>query len=354
VAVISPNRKTPTAAPELTSGPATIKDVAKAAGVAVGTVSRVLNGKQTVGEEVRRRVQAAIDALRYHPNIVARSMRGRHSHTVGCIVRDVAIMGLARFVRAAHDVLADAGFSLLLSTSEGDPARERHLVDVMVARQVDALLIAQHSEQDRDLAETMRRAGIPVVLFDRMQPDWADHVIVDHTEGTRLGAEKLIALGHRRIALLTGRETLYPARARVQGFLAAHEQAGLAVDRALIRTGSFAAAFGFEQTSLLVNAADPVTAIIAGGIDMLPGVVQALRVNRRAIPGDMSLIAALKSDLADLHQPAISVAHWDYGEVGRIAARIALERIHGQADADPRHVVVPSELLLRDSCAPRF
>jgi LacI family transcriptional regulator len=110
-----------------------------------------------------------------------------------------------------------------------------------------------------------------------------------------------------------------------------------------------------NPTSLLLSLAEPPTAIVAGGIDMLPGVLQALRVKKKAIPEDISLIAAMKSDLANLHTPAITVEHWDYSEVGRIAARLAIERIQSDGEVGPRRVLVPTELLLRDSCgaAPR-
>jgi LacI family transcriptional regulator len=330
---------------------ATIKDVARLAGVSLGSVSRVLNEKASVTADIRKKVLSAIDELGYQPNTVAQSMRSHVSRTVGCIIRDINMPGLAAFVRAAHDIFMEAGYALLLSNSEGKPERERELVSVMAARRADALLIGQYSESDRDLEAVLKRANIPVVLVDREHPDWADAVMVDHQGAVKRATERLIQLGHRRIALITGRDTLFPAKGRVAGFLKAHEMLGLPCDPNLIRSGSFEAEFGFEQTSFLISSSSRPTAIIAGGIGMLPGVVRALRLHSLEVPRDMSLVSTLDSDLAELHQPPISVEQWDYAEVGRIAARFALERMQSGVSLEPRRLVIPSEFILRDSCS---
>lgn len=330
----------------------TIIDVARAAGVSVGSVSRVLNGKASVTGAVKRKVQEAIAQLDYRPNAAAQSMRSMVSRTVGCVIRDIDIPGLATFVRAAHDVFLEAGYALLLSNSEGKIERERQLISIMAARRADALLIAQCSETDLELRTAMSKAGIPVVLFDREHPVWADAVMVDHRGGMRRAIERLAQLGHTRIALITGDEALFPARERIAGYRSAHEALGLPIDGTLIRSGSFQAEFGFEQTSLLVSSTDRPTAILAGGIDMLPGILKALRLKNLVIPRDISIVATLNSDLVELHEPPISVITWNYADVGRLAARFALERLRGAAKDAPKRLTVPTEFIMRDSCAP--
>jgi LacI family transcriptional regulator len=331
---------------------ATIKDVARVAGVSLGSVSRVLNGNPSVTAEVRNRVLSTIEELGYKPNTAAQSMRSQVSRTVGCIIRDINIPGLAAFVRAAHDVFVEAGYALLLSNSDGRAEREKELISVMAARRADALLIGQYSETDPDIEAYLKRIDIPIVLIDREHPDWADAVMVDHRGGIRKATEQLIRLGHRRIALITGRDSLFPARERIIGFRLAHEAAGLPLDPALVRSGSFMPEFGFEETSLLMSLPDRPTAIIAGGIEMMPGVIRALRVRGLSIPKDVSLVGTLKSDLAELHDPPISVEQWDYAEVGRIAARFVLERLRATHEEGPRRLLIPSEIIMRESCAP--
>ena len=329
----------------------TIRNVAQVAGVSVGSVSRVLNAKATVSPEIREKVEKAIRELGYKPNLVAQTMRSQISRTIACIIRDIDISGFARFVRAADEVLSRAGYALLLSNSEGRIERERELISVIASRRADALLIAQSSEMDRNLDELLHGLGIPVVLIDREWPEWADAVMVDHRNGIRQATEKLIRLGHRRIALLTGNRTLYPARERIIGYEQAHAACGVSLDPRLLQTGSFEAGFAFEKASMLLCSADRPTAVVAGGIEMLPGIIRALRVQGLSIPADVSVVAAMNSDLADLFEPQISVEDWDYAEVGRIAANLALQRIASNQTVEPRRVLVPTKFLLRESCA---
>src|SRR5829696_1961784 len=348
---MSPRSRTPPFS-KPSSGAVTIREVARLAGVSLGSVSRVMNGKATVTPEVRVKVQSAIQELNYRPSAAAQNMRRQATRTVGCIIRDINIPGFAAFVRAAHDVFTEAGYALFLSNSDGKPERERELISVMLARRTDALLMAQYSDWDAGLDALLRRNRTPLILVDRKLPEWADAVVVDHRSAVRRATEKLLALGHRRIALITGSKTLYPAQERIAGYRAAFAAGGIAVDDTLVRSGSFVSEFGFEQTALLVSTPRPVTALIAGGIEMLPGVLRALRVSGMRIPDDVSLVATLNSDLAELVEPSISIERWDYAEVGRIAARFALERIRNGPEGEPRRLTVPSEFLLRDSCAP--
>ena len=328
---------------------ATIKDVARLAGVSIGSVSRVLNGKASVTEDIRQKVNAAVRELGFRPDPAAQTMRSGTTRTVGCIIRDINIPAFATFVRAADDVLVEGGYVLLLSNSHGSPERERQLVSVMLARKTDAIIIGQYSESDPAVVDLLRESRVPVVLVDRNEPEWADAVLVDHRSGVRAAVARLLAMGHRRIALLTGRATLFPARERIAGFRDAFQRAGLEPDLDLIRTGSFERDFGFTQTSLLLAQADAPTAVVSGGIDMLPGVIRAVRVAGLSIPGDVSIVAALDTDLTEMLDPPLSVETWDYAEVGRLAARFALDRIRGIGGAAPMRVTCPTKFIMRES-----
>lgn len=330
-------------------GSTTIRDVAKAAGVSIGTASRVINNKQTVRPEIRTRVQHAIDTLGYRPNAVAQSMRRRTTHMVGCIIREINIPSLAAFVRAAHDVLDDAGFSLLLSNSEGRHDRERELLNRLNSQQSDGIMLGPYSPIDEKFDRFLRSLDAPIVLVDRDEPKWADAVMADHCSASLEATSRLIALGHRRIVLLTGEPVIYPARERVRGYREAFAAAGLPVDDSLIRATSFVATEGFRHASSLLAGEDPPTAIIAGGIDMLPGVLRAIRVRGLSIPDDLSVVGVGDSELAQLYTPAISVERWDQAEIGATAAQLLLNRMAGNRDAPPEHVLLPSEFIQRAS-----
>jgi LacI family transcriptional regulator len=331
---------------------ATIKEVARAAGVSVGTVSRVLNDNANVQPHLHQKVQRAIAELDYSPNAVAQSMRMRTTHTIGCIIREINIPALANFVRAAHDVLDEAGYSLLLSNSEGRRERERELLERLSRRQADGIMIGPYTPMSAEFDAFLRGLEIPIVLVDRDEPGWADAVMTEHAQGVRAATEHLLNLGHRAIALITGDVTLYPARARVRGFEDAFRARGLEPDPGMIHTGSFLPGAGFRYSSSIPASRDRATAIIAGGIGMLPGVLRAVQTRSLRIPSDISVVGSGDSDLADLYAPPISLQRWDQAEVGRIAAGLLLDRILGRAGPEPRHVLLPNEFVARESTGP--
>lgn len=327
----------------------TIREVAAAAGVAVGTVSRVLNGYSSVKPEIRMRVQRSIDALGYAPNAIAQSMRIGSTFTIGCVLRDINIPQLAGFVHAAHEALDEAGFSLLISNSAGKEERERELLGRLARRQADGVIIGPYTPITGDFEQFLKNLGIPIVLVDRDPVAWADAVMSDHASGTKLAVDHLLSLGHRRIALLTGGRALYPARQRILGYEAAFAARDLPVEQELIQTGSFLSNAGFRFASGLLGQRNPPTAIIAGGIDMLSGVLRAIRSRGMAISRDISVIGSGNSELAELHTPPIAVVSWDQAEVGRIAVALLLDRLRSGLSAEGRHVLVPNEFLLRAS-----
>jgi LacI family transcriptional regulator len=327
----------------------TIREVATAAGVSTGTVSRVLNANATVHPDIRRKVQRAIDDLGYSPNAVARSMRIRSTHTIGCILREINIPQLAGFVKAAHDVLDEVGFSLVISNSEGRKDRERELLSRLSRRQADGVMMGPYTPIAGEFEAFLRDLDIPIVLIDRDQPAWADAVMADHAQGMRSAVGHLLDLGHRRVALITGERGLYPARERIRGYQEAFAARGLAPDPSLIQAGSFLPNAGFRISSAMLGQRDPPTAVISGGIDMLSGVLRAVRGRGLRIPEDVSVVASGHSELAELVTPPIAVIGWDQAEVGRIAAGMLLERIRNDDVPEARRVLVPNEFIARAS-----
>jgi LacI family transcriptional regulator len=334
------------------AGGLTIRDVARSAGVAVGTVSRVLNKHPSVSREVRERVVEAIRILGYEPDAVAQSMRLRTTRTVACAIRDISIAGFGSFVKAAEDVLREAGYTLLLTNTDEQPLREIELLGTFSKRRVDGVIMTISDEGDEDLRRALKEMRVPIVLMDRDIALDLDVVAIDHRGGARAAAAHLLDLGHRRIALLTGHATMRPAHERVAGFREAHRRAGLAPGPDLIRCGGFSAEFGFEQLSALLASKKPPSAVIAGGMTMLPGVLRAIAAAGLRVPEDVSVIAGGDTDLAELSAPAVTAVRWSNADWGRNAVRLLLDRIEGHYDADPRRVTLATELVHRASCAP--
>lgn len=331
---------------------ATIVDVAQHAGVSVGTASRVINGFENVNHSLRDKVMQSIAALEYRPNSSAQDVRRGQSRLVGIVVRDITVSPLARFVSFAQETLAEAGYTVLISSSNNNPDHELKLLDSLMRRGVDGLITTVASEQNEKLHNALEKLGIPIVLLDRDHPSGFDSVLIDHKSGTKLAVEHLLDIGHRRIALLTGEPNLRPSFARRHGYEAAYSGRSIQVDPSLIFAESFSGDYAYNKTvELLVD--DPsITAIIVGGIGMLAGVLQAIRAQNLQIPQDISVISGSDSELAMLVSPAVTAVRWDYGEVGHNAAKLLLERLGGAAASRPRVRTFRTDLILRGSSAP--
>jgi LacI family transcriptional regulator len=330
----------------------TIRDVARAANVAIGTVSRVLNGHKSVSDDVRRRVLKAIKKLNYEPDRVAQSMRLGKTKTVACATRDISMPGFGTIVNAAEEVLRASGYTLLLATTDERKERELDLLRILQQRRVDAIIMTTSSEDDAELSKQIKQLEIPIVLLDRERPAELDAVTIDHRRGVRAATEHLHGLGHTRIALLTGRPSMRPARERIAGFKDALAQLGKQGKDAIVRTGGFSAEFGFREASSLLSSPNRPTAIIAGGMAMLAGVLQAVRARGLSIPDDVSVIAGADSDLAALTTPAVTAIRWSGTDEGRMAVQLLLNRLGGNREGPVQRVMLSTELIPRASCAP--
>jgi len=330
----------------------TIRDVALLANVSIGTVSRVVNDAADVKPQIRKAVESAIEKLGYVPNAAAKSMRMGRTRTVGCILREINIAQLGGFVSTAHNMLNEAGYALLIANSEGRRQREMELLRNFSNGQVDGVLMGPYTPIEGEFEELLRALPIPFVMIDRDQPSWCNAVYADHEGGLAQATGHLLDLGHRRIALLTGPTRLHPGAARVRGYERAYRERGLEPDPELVVAESFLRDQGYRVTSSMLGTSQPPTAIIAGGIDMLSGVLKAIRTRGLRIPQDISVVGSGQSDLADLHQPPIAVVGWDQNEVGATAAALLLDLIaHGKRE-EPRRVIIPTTFNAQASCMP--
>jgi LacI family transcriptional regulator len=330
----------------------TLKDVARAAGVSLGTASRVVNRADNVSPAIRNRVDQAIAELGFRPNLMAQSMRRGVSRTVGVLVRDITVPSLASFVTAVEAGLGEDGYAILLASTGDRAAREIDLLRLFAQRQVDGLIMTTGDETDPALIEARRAVGAPTILLDRIGAGGEDCLTVAHADGLDQAVRALGQLGHRRIGLITGSAQVHPGRDRIEGYRRGHEASGLSVDPRLIRTEGFGDESGWLAASALLDLPDRPTALIAGSSSMLAGVLRAVRARGLTIPDDLSLIAGSDSDLAALVTPSISVVRWSYDQLGRAAAALLVGRLNGDIDSASRRLISPAELVLRNSCGP--
>lgn len=343
----------------------TIRDVARAAGVSLASVSRALNGGKNVSARVARDVAAAADRLGYQPDFLARSLRTRTSGMVGCLVSDISNPLNATIVKAAEARLREAGYLLVVASTANDPGRERAAAAEFRGRRVDGMLVAPGSDANAKAWRALVAAGTPVVIVDRDAPEKEDReggededevrwpaVLVDHRGGARAATRYLLGLGHRRIALLTADAVMRPSRERIQGFREMFAEAGVDPAGARLCLQSSAMDFAYGDTLALLRGDSAPTAIVALGTRILAGVLRAARDLGLAVPRDLSVMSVGDTDLAAVHTPAITALRWSLEDVGRTAAGLLLRRLRGEAGQEQSHALLPVDLVLRDSCAP--
>src|SRR5512139_3258174 len=267
-----------------------IRDVARLAGVAPITVSRVVNGADSVSEETRRRVQQAIDQLHYVPNTLARSLRSRHSHTIALIVPDIANPFWTTVARGVEDTAAENDYRTILCNTDEDPAKETNYLNLLVERRVDGVIIAPATRERKRLA-LLKQLQVPCVLIDRRVEGFkADLVYGDSHTGTRLLIDHLIGLGHRRIALINGPSTISTAQDRADGYRESLEAHGLAVDEGLIFQGDFKQENGYRLAQRVLACDPRPAAIFAANNFIAIGALQALREAGLRVPEDIALV----------------------------------------------------------------
>lgn len=328
----------------------TVHDVAKRAGVAISTVSRVVNGAPRVNQDIRQRVEAAIAELGWMPSVAAQAMRGAATRMVGFIFSDVRNPMWASAIKGAEDVLSAHGYLLMVASSGGSPERELVLLDLFQRRRADGLLFGVEEESHPDVMQRVAAASFPTVLLEREMALPINAVGADHFAGVQHATRHLIGLGHRRIAMISGGSRNRVGRDRLAGLTQAHHDAGLPLDSDLLRLDSFAAEYAFRETQMLLNLANPPTAIIAAGMHLLEGVLSAVRAAGVSVPHDLSLVCSNDTPLARMATPAVSVIRYDSYSLGTEAALLLLRRMRGEPPGNAR-IQIPTEFVLRDSCA---
>lgn len=330
----------------------TIREVAQAAGVSIGTASRALNRAGRVSEEAIAAVTKAARQLGYEPDAVAQSMRTRSTGVVGMLVSDFANPLYARIITAVESCLQAAGYTLLLANTHNEHQREKGLIDTFRRRRIDGLILGPCQLESE---EFIARVGqdLPVVALDRDFSASGVGVHVDHFHGALQATRYLLNLGHTQIALMTPGSVLRPGRERIAGFQDAFRERGLTPHPKLIRAENSAMEYAFSEALGLLSGPQAPTAFMCLGTRILSGVLQALKHSGRSIPDDVSVISIGDTDLSQLFTPGITSLTWDFEAVGKALAQLLLKRIDRESDGElePERIVLTAQMVLRESCA---
>jgi len=323
---------------------ATIRDVARSAGVSPATASRVLSAsRHPVSERGRRRVLAAARRLGYIPNLLARSLLTRETAAIGVLVPDVSNPYYAGVLRGIEDAAGPARRTVILCNTDRDPAKLRWYLRALMERRVDGLVVAGGSFGRAETAIT--GGALPVVMIGR-GPARLPSVRVDNVAAGAMATRHLLELGHRRIACLAGPAVSTTAADRVAGYRRALREAGLSAADEVVLEAGFTPTGVFALVDRLFARAPAPTALVAPNDLVAVAVVRALHEQGRRVPGDVSVVGFDDIPVASYVVPALTTVAVPTVALGRAAVEALLGLLAGRPAAP---VVLPCELRVRES-----
>ncbi|MEU9828161.1 LacI family DNA-binding transcriptional regulator [Micromonospora chersina] len=331
---------------------ASIKEVARQAGVSLGTVSNVLNRPNSVTPATRQRVLDAIAELGYVRNDSARQLRAGQSRTVAIVVLDVANPFFTDVVRGAEQVVEEAGAMLVVCNSGEDSARERRHLELLEEQRVRGVLITPVGHGRQPNLERLHKRGIPVVLVDRGSGRASRcSVSVDDVMGGRLAMEHLLDQGHRNVAYLGGPFAIQQVADRHAGAQAALAERGSGAALRVASTTSLTVAAGrraAEELLTLPVRQRPSAVFCANDLIAL-GVLQEVTARGLRVPDDLAIVGYDDIEFAGAAAVPLSSVRQPREQLGRTAAQLLLEEAEGGEAHRHRHVVFQPELVVRHS-----
>lgn len=346
----------------------TIADVAASAGVSRATAARALGEYGYVHEETRAAVRSAAEKLGYRSNGIARSMVTGRTQTIAFVSADMGNPFFAQTMIGITTVARAHGYEVVISDTQEDPELERRALLVLHERQIDGLIVVPAQFVEGDHIRQLLDHGIPVVLLDRSVRDVpADSVLIDNVSAARSGVDRLVALGHRRIGLVTNDLTgdlverleaaaVDPIHAstgasRGVGYLTSLRRHGIAVDPELIQAASYTRESAAKATRALLGLPDPPTAILTVDNVLSLGAFEEIQASGIPFPQEISLLGFDDLEWTTIVRPTLSVIAQPAYDIGSNAARRLFTRLDGD-ETPPQTVFLHAQLIERESLAP--
>lgn len=334
------------------TGQPTLRDVARAAGVSIKTVSRVVNEEQNVSAATSARVNEAISRLEYQPNELARSLRARNSHTIGLIIADISNPFYAACAKAVEGVAQKHGYSVVVCSSDENVETEQAYINLLTRRRVEGLLLVP-AAVGHEYYRAEGTLDLPLLALDRPMDEAStgtvttDTVIVQNRLGAREATEHLIGHGHQRVAFIGAQEHLYTTRKRLEGYREALRGQGL---EEMVRLEAPDAVSAARAAQALLEFSDPPTALFTMNNLITVGVLQTVEKAGLRVPKDLALVGFDDFELASVLHPRLTLVRQPASELGQRAAELLFERLEGNHPPDPQRIVLETELIIRESC----
>ncbi len=334
--------------------PIRIQDVARQADVSISTVSRVIHKAANVQPEMVHRVHQAMDELGYVPNSVAQSLRRRNTKTIGMIVSDLRVNFFPNLIRRLEQELFKRDYMVVSVSSYDDPETEKRMIRMLKSRQVDAMIVSS-TGRNEPLLKAIEASGTPVIIYDRRSRTTEfPSVYVDKYRAMALALDHLCALGHERIALVTGDRELSSNYDRYMGMQAYVYDRGLSPECFSARFGSFTAEFGMEAARELLCAHQPPTAMIAGSIAVGAGILWHCKENGISIPNDLSLISFGDFSAPSVVEPKLTYIDDMHTVIAGEILQLLEPLLNGGESVPARSVSLAPILIEGGSCGQRI
>ena len=329
----------------------TVHDVAKRAGVAPITVSRVINNSGYVSQATRERVEAAAKELGYVPNTLARGLRSKITKTLALVVTDITNPYFTLMARGVEDAAGVSDYSVVYCNTDESEEKEEKYVNILAQRQVDGVLLVPACGKVNSIKFLLSN-NIHVVGLDRVISGVKiDSVRSDSEGGAYQLIKLLIELGHKRIAIITGPKDVSTSNDRVTGYQRALTEAGLE-DNELVYYGMFTQESGFELTKQAMMNSPKPTAIFGANNFIAIGIMKALRWFKVDVPGEISVVAFDDFPESMLVAPFLTFAEQPAYEMGQMATELLLKRISGDLSGGYQKLVLPTNVVERGSTGP--
>ena len=331
---------------------ATIRDIARFAGVSVATVSRVINDRPDVSDETRAAVTRVVRAHNFSTNRSARALSVGRTGLVGLTIPFVLGDYFTSILSGATEALHEVDLRAVLCPTLHLHDREVTLMERLMRGTTDGAILVLPSESHDELHELATK-GFPFVIVDSRQPlaDDLPAVYAAHLAGARAATDHLLGLGHRRIAIITGPSGWFATEERVNGYQAALINAGIPPAPELVVPGNFEIEGGRAAAHTLLALPEPPTAIFASNDNMAVGALQAARERSLRVPEDLSVVGFDDADISRIVSPALTTVRQPLAEMGRMAVSL-LTRLIDKQRVETLRVELATRLVLRDSTAP--
>jgi len=326
----------------------TIKDIAKETGLGLATISKYINGGNVL-EKNKVAIEKAIKELDYTVNEFGRSLKTKKSMTVGIVIPELSNIFVTNIITIIEDILRKKGYSIIVCDCRTDQKLEKEVVDFLIRKRIDGLIIMPVSENGEFLNKVVVKK-IPIVLIDRILEGLdADVVMVDNISASEKATKNLVNNGHTKIGIIVGPEEISTSRQRLIGYKNVLKSADITIKDELIAYGDYTVQGGYEKMKHLLKTNKNMTATFVTNYEMTLGAIIAINEMNVKIPDDLSFIGFDNLELSRVIKPNLSIVDQPLSEIGQSVAKTILKRLAEEQSTAKTKIELMTTLIERDS-----